>query len=95
MKTEIGTPCIHKDFMVLLLLPSSSPKIGCCSVVHVPLRELNFMPSFAKFPILNNAEAKNKGRKRRVNPQNMSCMLSSVAGIPFFHFKSEQPARIL
>lgn len=91
MKVEIGTPCIHKDFMVLLL-PSSS-KIGG-SDEHVPFRALNFTPSFARLPILNSADARNSGRKRSVRPQKMSCMFSSVTGSPFFHVNSEQPEAI-
>lgn len=91
MKTEIGTPCIQSDFIVLLL-PSSSKTGG--SELHVPLRALNFTPSFAKFPILKSADAKNSGRNKSVNPQKMSCMLSSVTGRPFFHVSSEQPAAI-
>lgn len=90
INTDIGTPCIHKD-LIVLLLPSSSNKTGC-SDEHVPFRALNLMPSFARFPTLNNADAKNNGKNNSVKPQNMSCMLSSVTGKPFFHFKSEQPA---
>lgn len=91
IKTEIGTPCVHNDFMVLLL-PSSSNIDG--SELHVPRRALNFTPSFAKFPTLNSAEAKNKGKNKSVSPQKMSCMLSSVTGRPFFHVNSEQPKAI-
>lgn len=92
MNTEIGTPWIHR-FLIVLLLPSSSMNTGS-SVEHVPLRALSFMPSFAKFPILNSADARNSGRNNSVRAQKMSCMFSSVAGKPFFHFKSEQPAHV-
>jgi hypothetical protein len=90
MKTDIGTPCIHSDFIVPLV---SSSKIGG-SELHVPFRALNFTPSFAKLPILKSAEAKKSGKNRSVSPQKMSCILSSVTGKPFFQVSSEQPEAI-
>jgi hypothetical protein len=77
----------------MVLLFASSSKIGG-SEEHVPFRELNLTPSFAKLPTLKSADARNNGRNKSVNPQNMSCMLSSVTGTPFFHVKSEQPVAI-
>jgi hypothetical protein len=89
MKTEIGQPCIHNDFKVLLF--GSSSNMFCGSDEHVPFLDVNLMPSFAKLPTLNKAEAKNNGKNNNVKPQNINCIFNSVDGKPFFHVKSEHP----
>jgi hypothetical protein len=89
MKTEIGTPCIQRAFIVLLLLSSLNSAVT--SLLHVVFRALNLTPSFAKLPTLKRADAKKSGRNRSVSPQKMSCMLSSVTGKPFFQVNNEQP----
>lgn len=89
MKTEIGTPCIHRALQVELLLSSLNNAVT--SLLHVVFRALNLTPSFAKLPTLKRADAKNNGKNRSVSPQNMSCILSSVTGKPFFHVNNEQP----
>lgn len=89
MNTEIGQPCIQIDLNVLLF--ASSSKRCCGSDEHVPFLDVNFTPSFAKFPTLNRADARKSGKNNKVKPQKINCMFSSVDGSPFFHVSSEHP----